>query len=92
MIILFSIFILIQFNLTKNVMKMRDMFFCCENLTSIPNISNWNTINVIDMHHMFGGCKSLKSLPDISKWNLNKCKNEKKDIFYKCNKELIKNY
>ena len=75
----------------KNVMKMRDMFFCCENLPSIPNISNWNTINVIDMYHMFGGCKSLKSLPNISKWNTKKCKNENKDIFYKCNKELIKN-
>ena len=40
---------------------------------------------------MFGGCKSLKSLPNISKWNTKKCKNENKDIFYKCNKELIKN-
>ena len=76
----------------KNVMNMRDMFFCCENLTYIPNISNWNTINVTNMNHMFGGCKSLKSLPDISNWNRNKCKTEKKDIFYKCNKELIKNY
>jgi len=76
----------------KNVMNMRDMFFCCENLTYIPNISNWNTINVTNMNHMFGGCKSLKSLPDISNWNTNKCKTEKKDIFYKCNKELIKNY
>ena len=77
---------------TQNVMKMREMFSFCHNLTSIPNISNWNTINVTDMFAMFSGCKSLKSLPDVSKWSKTKCKNEKKDIFYNCNVELIKNY
>ena len=76
----------------KNVKKMREMFYHCDNLTFMPNISNWNTLNVTDMFHIFGECKSLNSLPNISKWNTQKCKNESKDIFYKCNKELIKNY
>ena len=36
---------------------------------SLPDISKWNTNNIIDMSFMFSNCKSLSSLPDISKWN-----------------------
>ena len=41
----------------------------CSSLTSLPDISKWNTTNVTDMSYMFEGCSSLTSLPDISKWN-----------------------
>ena len=43
------------------------MFGDCISLTSLPDISNWNTNNVTNMFRMFAGYISLKSLPDISK-------------------------
>ena len=45
------------------------MFANCLSLSSLPDISKWNTSNVIDMSGMFTNCSSLLSLPDISKWN-----------------------
>ena len=48
------------------------MFCECSSLSSLPDISKWNTNNVKYMRDIFGGCKSLSSLPDISKWNTNK--------------------
>ena len=54
-----------------NVTNMSDMFFGCSLLSSLPDISKWNTNNVTDMSYMFYGCLSLSSLPDISKWNTN---------------------
>ena len=47
------------------------MFHGCSSLSSLPDISNWNTDNVTDISCMFYGCSSLSSLPDISKWNIN---------------------
>ena len=48
------------------------MFNDCKSLTSLPNISNWNTNNVRHMMNMFSGCYSLISLPDLSLWKFNK--------------------
>ena len=45
------------------------MFFCCKLLSSLPEISNWNTNNVTTMRLIFSGCQSLSSLPDIDKWD-----------------------
>ena len=47
------------------------MFEKCSSLTSLPDISKWNTNNVINMSSIFCKCSSLSSLPDISKWNIN---------------------
>ena len=52
-----------------NINNMSYMFDCCSSLSSLPDISKWNTINVKDMSSIFFGCSSLLSLPDISKWN-----------------------
>ena len=52
-----------------NVTDMSYMFYECESLESLPDISKWNTSNVTNMSYMFSNCKSLKSLPDITKWN-----------------------
>ena len=52
-----------------NITNMSEMFRGCKSLSSLPDISKWNTSNVIDMSEMFSGCNSLSSLPDISKWN-----------------------
>ena len=49
---------------------MSNMFDGCSSLSSLPDISKWNTSNVKDMSYMFSGCSSLSSLPDISKWNV----------------------
>ena len=57
------------------------MFSWCSSLSSLPDISNWNTNNVTNMSEMFNGCSSLSSLPDISNWNTNNVTNIS-GIFY----------
>jgi len=53
----------------NNVFNMSDMFYNCNSLISLPDISKWNTNNATNMSYMFYNCSSLISLPDISKWN-----------------------
>ena len=54
----------------KNIINnMSYMFSGCKSLSSLPDISKWNTNNVNNMSYMFDGCSSLSSLPDISNWN-----------------------
>ena len=36
-------------------------------LTTLPDISKWNTNNVTNMGGMFADCELLSSLPEISK-------------------------
>ena len=43
------------------------MFYNCRLLSSLPDISKWNTNNINSMKGMFYNCYSLTSLPDISK-------------------------
>jgi len=50
------------------------MFYGCNSLISIPDISKWNTYNVKNMSYMFYGCKSLLSIPDLSKWDISNVK------------------
>ena len=59
------------------------MFCDCPRLSSLPDISKWNTNNVIYMSYMFYNCSSLISLPDISKLNTNNV-NDISNIFYNC--------
>ena len=56
----------------NNITNMSGIFYVCSSLSSLADISKWNTNNVTDM---FWGCSSLSSLPDISKWNINKVSN-----------------
>ena len=67
----------------KTITNMSYMFDGCKSLTSLPDISNWNTNNVKYMSNMFYNCKSLTSLPDISNWNINNVTNMSY-IFYYC--------
>ena len=46
------------------------MFYGCELLQELPDISQWKTHKVSNMRGMFENCSSLSSLPDISKWNI----------------------
>ena len=56
------------------------MFEGCSKLSSLPDISKWNTKNVTNMSYMFYDCLSLSSLPDISKWNTNNVTNIEIDV------------
>ena len=58
------------------------MFSKCISLSSLPDISKWNTNNVKYINCMFYNCTSLSSLPDISKWNINNV-NNMNSMFYK---------
>ena len=58
-----------------NITNMSYMFDKCSSLSSLPDISKWNTNNVTDMSCIFASCSSLSSLPDISKWNTDKATN-----------------
>ena len=49
---------------------MSNMFYYCNSLISLPDISKWNTSNVYNMDRMFSECNSLISLPDISILNI----------------------
>ena len=42
---------------------MSSMFSNCTKLSSLPDISKWNTSNVNDMNKMFYGCKSELNIP-----------------------------
>ena len=55
----------------QNIDNLNHMFYNCESLLSLPDISKWNISNVTDMSYMFSWYKSLtsSSLPGISKWN-----------------------
>jgi len=55
---------------TANVTDMHEMFYSCDNLTSI-DLSNFNTANVTDMGAMFYFCSGLMSL-DLSNFNTDK--------------------
>ena len=48
-----------------------DVHYGCSSLTTLPDISKWNTNNVTNIAYIFVGCSSLTTLPDISKWNIN---------------------
>ena len=48
---------------------MKAMFQLCKILSSLPDISKWNTQNVTNMSFLFSYCSKLSALPDISKWN-----------------------
>ena len=53
---------------------MNNLFFGCKSLTSLPDISNWDTGEVEIMSNLFYGCFSIKSIPNISEWNTSKVK------------------
>ena len=51
------------------------IFLNCSSLTTLPDISKWNTDKVKNMIILFFNCSSLISLPDISIWNIHNVTN-----------------
>ena len=49
----------------ENVTNMSYMFDGCSSLSSLPDISKWNTNNITDMSGMFNGCSKLKYSNEI---------------------------
>ena len=47
----------------NNIINMSCMFYGCESLSSLPDISKWNTSNVNDMRNMFDGCINSLEIP-----------------------------
>ena len=64
----------------NKITNMSYMFYDCDSLSSLPDISKWNTQNVTNMSYMFSGCSKLSSLSDISKWNIKNVE-DMKDMF-----------
>ena len=56
-------------------------------LSSLPDISKWNTSKVTNMSYLFSNCSSLLSLPDISKWNTENV-TDMREIFCGCSSLL----
>ena len=54
---------------------MDSIFNKCSQLSSLPDISKWDTNKVTNMSYMLNECNELSSLPDISKWNTNNANN-----------------
>ena len=48
---------------------MGGIFAQCSSLSSLPDISKWNTENVTDKNGMFYKCSNLLLIPEISNWN-----------------------
>jgi len=67
----------------NRITNMSYMFSWCSSLSSIPDISKWDTSNVNNMSYIFSCCRSLSSLPDISKWNTSNV-NDMSYMFYDC--------
>jgi len=72
---------------SNGITNMSYMFYRCTSISSLPDISKWNTNNVTNMNYMFYRCLSLSSLPDISKWNTSNVTNMSY-MFYGCSSLL----
>ena len=48
------------------------MFYNCQSLTSVGDLSNWDTSKVASMGYMFYNCRSLTSVGDLSNWDTSK--------------------
>ena len=71
----------------KIISDMSYMFYECNSLLSLPDISEWNTNKVNNMSFMFFKCERLLSLSDISKWNTNNII-DMRYMFYNCSSLL----
>ena len=46
------------------------MFYKCEKLKFVGDLSNWDVSNAEDMYSMFDNCEKLKSVGDLSDWDV----------------------
>ncbi len=67
----------------NSITDMSYMFYGCQNLISVKNIANWDTINVTNMKSMFHLCKNLQSLDNLSELRVDNV-NDFSYMFYGC--------
>ena len=70
---------LIKYNDTSNVTTMENMFYDCDNLTTIPLL---NTSNVTNMRSMFSNCSNLTTIPALNTSNVTNME----EMFWYCQK------
>ena len=46
------------------------MFYWCNELESVGDLSNWDVSKVENINSMFASCEQLKSVGDISNWTV----------------------
>ena len=68
----------------KNVTDMGAMFVHCRGITSLLEISDWDTSSLKSLHRTFMGCTELIEL-DVSNWNTSKLETLL-ETFYSCSK------
>ena len=76
----------------KNITNLSYLFYGCKTISSLPDISQWDTSNVVDMQYMFYGCRAISSLPDISNWNTSKVNNMKYMFKWMCIIKIFTRY
>jgi surface protein len=68
----------------KNVTDMGSMFLHCRGITSLLEISDWDTSSLKNLYRTFMGCTELIEL-DVSNWNTSKLETLL-ETFYSCSK------
>ena len=63
----------LKLRIDKDISNASYIFYGCEDLKELPDISKLITNKIIDMSYMFYGCKNLSSI-DISKWDTSNVK------------------
>ena len=58
------------------------LFYGCESLLKLPDISKWDTSSVTNISNLFNGLR-IENIPDISKWNSSNF-NDISYLFYNC--------
>ncbi len=61
--------ITVELFMNEKVTNINQLFYECDKLISLSDISYWNTSKINKMEYIFCNCSSLSSLPDISKWD-----------------------
>ena len=70
----------------KNANKITNMAYLfseCNSLSTLSELSKWDTSNIINMSYLFFRCNQLEFLPDISNWNTEKVK-DMSGMFAEC--------
>jgi len=73
----------IQLTGIKSITDMSYMFHKCNNLFSIPNLSQINTSKVISMRSLFESCLLLEKVEGISDWDIRNVTNIR-GLFFNC--------
>ena len=75
----------IKIKVSKKLTNLSYMFYNCESLINIKELSKLNTNEVNDFSYLFSGCKKLSNIESLQKWDVSKGTNFS-HTFYGCSK------